>query len=142
MHSHLFNLSNSYSTIFLIDKTNTGLKDLNCGILNFMQLPCHFAQKRTVLRTKYKELPCHFVQKRTFSKTKYMELPCHFAQERTFFKTKTWNFPVILHRKELFSKVSMELVCHFAQKDHLYFDMIHQPELSGETFLNIKFTEH
>ena len=88
------------------------------------------------------ELPCHFAQKRTFSKTKYMELPVILHRKEPFLKQNTWNFPVILHRKELFSKVSMELVCHFAQKDLLYFDMIHQPESSGETLLDIKFTKH
>ena len=142
MHSQNINLSSSDSTLFLIDKTNTGLKDLNCGILKFMQLSCHFAQERTISKTSLMELPCYFAQKRTFSKTKYMELPCHFVQERTFFKTKYMEFPCHFAQKRTLLK-SLDGTClPLCTKNHLYFDLIHQPENSGETLLDIKFTKH
>ena len=151
MHSLYLNLSDSDSTLFIIDKTNTGLKDLNCGILKFMQLSCHFAQERTILKTSFMELPCHFAQKRTFFKTKNMELFCHFAQTRTFFRTKYMEcFCHFAQKRTVFKKIngtslplctekntSQKSRCNFSAILHrksiclLYFDMIHQSEFTN-----------
>ena len=106
MHSLYFNLSNSDSTLFIIDKTNTGLKDLNCGILKFMQLSCHFAQERTILKTSFMELPCHSAQKRTFSKQKTWNFSAILHRKEPFLEQNTWNVSAILHRKEPLKKIN------------------------------------